>query len=477
MTMKDSLQQYVTDIIYQIGGKDNVATASHCITRLRLVLHDETIINIKQLEKNELVKGSFSANGQFQIIIGPGLVDKVYLQFIKALGGNDRSTPVDPVKKINKTNIVQRVIKNLADIFIPVLPAIVASGLLLGFNNLLTNPGIFFKDSLLVHYPQWSGVSGLINMIANTSFMFLPALIGWSAAKKFGGNPLLGIVIGLILIHPDLMSAQQFSKTPDAAQHWSILGWQLNKVGYQGQVITVLISAWLLARTERLLNRIIPDMIQVIVVAPVSLLVTGFAAFLVIGPVTMWMGNGITDGILKLFEIAPVFAGGFFAFILSPLVITGMHHLFLGINLQMIGTLGFTTLWPIQVMASLAQGMAALTIMFLTTNQKMRGVSVIAAISAWLGVTEPAIFGVNLRYRFPFVGAMFGAGIAGSIVSCFHVKATSIGISGLPGFLSVFTENWKVYFIAMAASLILTGLFTFLLSRTAWCKKQLKENE
>lgn len=314
-------------------------------------------------------------------------------------------------------------------------------------------------------------------MIANTSFLFLPALIGWSATKKFGGNPLLGIVIGLVLIHPELLSAQQFAKNPEAVQHWSMLGLQLNKVGYQGQVITVLLSALLLSRTERLLNRVVPDMIQVIVVAPVTLLVTGFAAFLIIGPVTMWLGNGITDSILKLFDIAPVFAGGFFAFILSPLVITGMHHLFLGINLQMIGTMGYTTLWPIQVMASLAQGMGALTIFFLTTDKKMRGVSVIAAVSAWLGVTEPAIFGVNLRYRFPFIAAMFGAGVAGSIVSSYHIKATSIGISGLPGFLSIFTEYWQVYFIAMGTSIALTALFTFVLSRTKWFKKQLTDNE
>ncbi|MDF3007722.1 MAG: trehalose permease protein, partial [Enterobacter kobei] len=189
-------------------------------------------------------------------------------------------------------NSPQLLIKNLADIFIPVLPAIVASGLLLGLNNILVNPGLFFDDPLIKHYPSWQGVSGIISLIANTSFLFLPALIGWSAVKKFGGNPVLGIVLGLLLIHPDLMSAQQFSKTPDQVQYWSIMGFALKKVAYQGQVITVLLCAWLLARTERLLARIVPDMIQVIVVAPVTLLVTGFAAFLVIGPLTMLLGNG-----------------------------------------------------------------------------------------------------------------------------------------------------------------------------------------
>ncbi|SFR03498.1 PTS system, trehalose-specific IIC component [Enterobacter sp. kpr-6] len=474
--MKGSLEENTRELLALIGGRENIISLGHCLTRLRLVLHDEQQINIKNLERNELVKGSFSANGQFQIIIGPGLVDKVYNELARQSGNNPTPAPTRPAAG-KKTNIVQRLIKNLADIFIPVLPAIVASGLLLGLNNILANPGIFFKESLLAHYPAWQGVSGIITLIANTSFMFLPALIGWSAVKKFGGNPVLGIVLGLLLIHPDLMSAQQFSKNPDLVQYWSVFGFELKKVAYQGQVITVLLSAWLLARTERFLARIVPDMVQVIVVAPLTLLVTGFSAFLLIGPLTMLVGDGMTNGILRLFDVAPILAGGLFAFILSPLVITGMHHLFLGVNLQMIGTLGYTTLWPIQVMASLAQGMAALTIFFLVRNKKMQGVAVIAAVSAWLGVTEPAIFGVNLRYRFPFIAAMCGAGIAGSIVACYQVKATSIGISGLPGFLSIFTENWKVYFFAMGTSLLLTGLFTLLLSRTVWFRQQLLSSE
>lgn len=474
--MKGSLEENTRELLALIGGRENIISLGHCLTRLRLVLHDEQQINIKNLERNELVKGSFSANGQFQIIIGPGLVDKVYNELARQSGNNPTPAPARPAAG-KKTNIVQSLIKNLADIFIPVLPAIVASGLLLGLNNILANPGIFFKESLLAHYPAWQGVSGIITLIANTSFMFLPALIGWSAVKKFGGNPVLGIVLGLLLIHPDLMSAQQFSKNPDLVQYWSVFGFELKKVAYQGQVITVLLSAWLLARTERFLARIVPDMVQVIVVAPLTLLVTGFSAFLLIGPLTMLVGDGMTNGILRLFDVAPILAGGLFAFILSPLVITGMHHLFLGVNLQMIGTLGYTTLWPIQVMASLAQGMAALTIFFLVRNKKMQGVAVIAAVSAWLGVTEPAIFGVNLRYRFPFIAAMCGAGIAGSIVACYQVKATSIGISGLPGFLSIFTENWKVYFFAMGTSLLLTGLFTLLLSRTVWFRQQLLSSE
>lgn len=474
--MKGSLEENTRELLALIGGRENIISLGHCLTRLRLVLQDEQQINIKKLERNELVKGSFSANGQFQIIIGPGLVDKVYNELARQSGNNPTPAPARPAAG-KKTNIVQSLIKNLADIFIPVLPAIVASGLLLGLNNILANPGIFFKESLLAHYPAWQGVSGIITLIANTSFMFLPALIGWSAVKKFGGNPVLGIVLGLLLIHPDLMSAQQFSKNPDLVQYWSVFGFELKKVAYQGQVITVLLSAWLLARTERFLARIVPDMVQVIVVAPLTLLVTGFSAFLLIGPLTMLVGDGMTNGILRLFDVAPILAGGLFAFILSPLVITGMHHLFLGVNLQMIGTLGYTTLWPIQVMASLAQGMAALTIFFLVRNKKMQGVAVIAAVSAWLGVTEPAIFGVNLRYRFPFIAAMCGAGIAGSIVACYQVKATSIGISGLPGFLSIFTENWKVYFFAMGTSLLLTGLFTLLLSRTVWFRQQLLSSE
>lgn len=465
----------IQDIVRAVGGLENIEAVTHCVTRLRFILLDESIVKVKELEEIDLVKGSFSSNGQFQVIIGPGLVDKVYAQLIQETGLQEASK--EEVKKASakKLNYLQQLIKVLADIFIPILPAIVAAGLLMGINNLLANPGIFYDKPFLEVHTSWAGISNMINLIANTSFSFLPALVGWSAVKRFGGNPLLGIVLGLILINPQLMPGAQFAKTPEAVTYWDIFGFQIAKIGYQGQVIPVLCSAFLLAKTECFLNRKIPEMFQLILVAPITLLVTGFITFALIGPITMTFANFITDGILALFEFSPIVAGSVFGFVLSPLVITGMHHLFLGVNLQMIGSLGYATLWPIQVMASLGQGAAALAMFFILKNKKTKGLALTASISAWLGITEPAIFGVNLRYRFPFLASCIGAGIAGGIVSACNVKATSIGISGLPAFLSIFTSQWGVYFLAMGISIAVTLLLTYLFSRSKKFQKSLDE--
>lgn len=477
-TLKENThhKEQVEQILEAIGGVENIISATHCITRLRFALNSESKVNIKQLEQIDIVKGSFTSNGQFQVIIGPGLVNKVYATLIEITGLKEATKA--EVKEISnkKLNPLQKAIKVLADIFIPILPAIVASGLLMGINNLLANPGIFYEQPFLEVHSNWAGISNMINLIANTSFSFLPALIGWSAVKKFGGNPVFGIVLGLILINPDLMPGAQYSKTPEAVTYWNILGFNIAKIGYQGQVIPVLCSSYLLATIEKFLTKKIPEMVQLIFVAPLTLLITGFLTFSIIGPITMSFANLITSGILGLFEINAVLAGALFGFILSPLVITGMHHLFLGINLQMIGTLGFATLWPIQVMASLGQGAAALTMFFILKNKKIKGVALTASISAWLGITEPAIFGINLRYRFPFIASMIGAGIAGGVVSYFNVKASSIGISGLPAFLSIFTDQWSVYFLAMGLSIAITCILTYIFSKSKYFNKEFIEN-
>lgn len=473
-----NLNVSVGKIIESVGGLQNIKSATHCVTRLRLILEDEKEIKLAELEDIDIVKGSFSANGQFQIIIGPGLVNKAYDELLVQTRLEESSKEDIKAESAKKLNPLQKGIKVLGDIFIPILPAIVAAGLLMGLNNILSNPGIFYEKSFLEVHSSWAGISHMINMIANTAFSFLPALVGWSAVKKFGGNPVLGIVLGLMLIHPQLMPGAQYAKNPQDVQFWNIFGWKVAQIGYQGQVIPVLFSSYLLAKTEKFLEKRIPDMIQMIFVSPLTLLFTGFITFTVIGPVTMALSNLITNGILKLFEISPVLAGGVFGSLVSPLVVTGMHHLFLGVNLQMIGSLGYATLWPIQVMASLGQGAAALTMLFIVKNKKVKGVALTAAISAWLGITEPAIFGINLRYRYPFIASMIGAGIAGAFTSFFQVKAGSIGISGLPAFLSIFTEYWGVYFLAMGISIGVTIALTFVFSKADEKKLfQLKKNE
>ncbi|PLT29763.1 PTS transporter subunit EIIC [Peribacillus deserti] len=457
--LKDSLSQ----IIQNIGGADNIESASNCVTRLRLVLNDKNQVNVKNLEKLDLVKGTFFASGQFQIIIGPGLVEKVYAEFIKQTGLKESTMTEVKETTRAKGNLLQKGIRTLADIFIPILPAIVASGLLMGFNNLLANPGLFYEKSVLEVHTGIAGISQIINLAANAAFTFLPALIGWSAVKKFGGNPVLGIVLGLILVHPALMSAYDYAADPSKVKYWDVLGYKIEQVGYQGQVLPVLFAAFILAWFEKTLKKRIPDAVQLIFVSPIALILTTFLTFIVIGPLTMTGANWITDGVVYLFDVAPVLAGAVYAFISPLLVITGMHHLFLGVNLQMAGSLGYVTLWPIGDTVTLAQGTAALTMFFiLKHNKKMKNIALTSSFTAWLGITEPAIYGVNLRYRYPFIAVMLASAVGSGFLAYFDVKATSIGVGGLFSFLSVFPKYWGVYFTGNALTIILTALITFL---------------
>ncbi|AWV33884.1 PTS system trehalose-specific EIIBC component [Paenibacillus sp. FSL H7-0716] len=459
----------VEDIVRAVGGKENIEVATHCVTRLRFSLYDESKVDSEALDRNELVKGQFSTQGQFQIVIGPGTVDKVYDEMIQITGGARSSK--DDVKSAaaRKQNPLQRAIKTLADIFIPILPAIVTAGLLLGINNILTGPGIFFDSKSLVDvYPAWKDIAAIINTIASTAFTFLPALIGWAAVTRFGGSPLLGIVLGLILVHPDLLSAYSYAsaKTEGTVPTWNLFGWHLEKIGYQGQVLPVLVSAYILARLEKFLNRRVLDSIKLLVVAPVSLLVTGFLAFTIIGPVTFAIANAITSGLIYVFDhfalLGGLIYGGFYAL----LVITGMHHTFLAVDVQLIGSEGGTFLWPMLALSNIAQGAAALAMMFVVREQKAKGLAATSSVSAFLGVTEPAIFGVNIRYRYPFIFGMIGSAIAGMLLTVNQVRASSIGVGGIPGFLSIFPNQWGVFFIGMVIVLVVPFAATVLYGRS-----------
>ncbi|MEK3736451.1 MULTISPECIES: PTS system trehalose-specific EIIBC component [Paenibacillus] len=459
----------VEDIVRAVGGKENIEVATHCVTRLRFSLYDENKVDSEALDRNELVKGQFSTQGQFQIVIGPGTVDKVYDEMIQITGGARSSK--DDVKSAaaRKQNPLQRAIKTLADIFIPILPAIVTAGLLLGINNILTGPGIFFDSKSLVDvYPAWKDIAAIINTIASTAFTFLPALIGWAAVTRFGGSPLLGIVLGLILVHPDLLSAYSYASasTEGTVPTWNLFGWHLEKIGYQGQVLPVLVSAYILARLEKFLNRRVLDSIKLLVVAPVTLLVTGFLAFTIIGPVTFAIANAITSGLIYVFDhfalLGGLIYGGFYAL----LVITGMHHTFLAVDVQLIGSEGGTFLWPMLALSNIAQGAAALAMMFVVREQKAKGLAATSSVSAFLGVTEPAIFGVNIRYRYPFIFGMIGSAIAGMLLTVNQVRASSIGVGGIPGFLSIFPNQWGVFFIGMVIVLVVPFAATVLYGRS-----------
>lgn len=462
-----SIKEDVGRIIRAIGGKDNISSAAHCVTRLRLMLNDQSRVDMKALEEIDLVKGNFLAGGQFQIVIYLN-VTKVYDEFVAQTGAKEVSKSELKQEAVEKQNLLQRLVQLLGDIFIPIIPAIVASGLLMGLNNVMGNSGIFYPDASFIDmHPAWKGFYDVVNLIAQTSFSFLPALVGWSAVKKFGGNPLLGIVLGLILVNPALTSAYDYAADPAGCPSWNIFGLNVAQCGYQGQVIPVLVAAWLLVKLQKFFEKHIPDSLQLVLVSPLSLLITGFASFIVIGPVTMAGANLITGGIVNLFNAVPVLGGAVYGLICPPLVITGMHHLFLGVNLQMAGSLGYVTLWPVGEPVTIAQGAACLAVAYVVRkNKKQSNVALTSGLSSFMGITEPAIYGVNLKNKYPFIAVMIAGTIGGAWMGFWGVKSTSVGVGGVLSFLSVFPEQWGFYLAGEVITFVLTIILTVALSKT-----------
>ncbi|UOR11058.1 PTS system trehalose-specific EIIBC component [Halobacillus amylolyticus] len=461
-------KQQAEQILEAIGGKENLSAGTHCVTRLRLALHDEGIVDQERLNEIDAVKGSFSTNGQFQIVVGQGTVDKVYKELIKLADIGESSK--DEVKEASKGNMnwLQRAVKTLADIFIPILPAIVTAGLLLGINNILTAPGIFFDEQSIIDvYPQWSGIANMIIVIANTAFAFLPGLIGWSAVKKFGGSPILGIVMGLVLVNPELLNAWSYG---DAVKEgtvptWDLFGMTVEKIGYQGQVLPVLAASYVLTKIELFLRKRVPDSIQLLVVGPIALLVTGFLTFIIIGPITFAIGNAITDGLVSVFDNFAALGGLIYGALYGVMVITGMHHTFLAVDIQLIGSTGTTFLWPMLALSNIAQGSAALGIMAASRDEKLKGLGLSSGISAYLGITEPALFGVNLRFKYPFIIAISSSAIVGLYVAASGVVASSIGVGGIPGIFSIVAEYWLEFAIGMAFVIVVPFVATLLYAK------------
>lgn len=461
-------RESVERIVRAVGGKENITTATHCVTRLRLVLQDEGKVDKGALERVDIVKGSFSANGQFQVVIGPGLVEKAYAELLAITGKQAGTKQEVKAAAAQRLNPVQRAVRVLADIFIPILPAIVTSGLLMGLNNILTGPGIFYEDRSVVDvHAQWKDLADIINVIANTSFVFLPGLIGWSAVKRFGGSELLGIVLGLMLVHPALLNAWGYGEALQKGElpTWNLFGLQIAKIGYQGQVLPILIASYVLATVERTVARRVAEGFHLLVVGPLTLLITGFLSFTVIGPITFQISNLFTGALVALFNFVPAVGGLLYGGLYALFVVTGMHHTFLAVDIQLIGSTGGTFLWPMLALSNIAQGSAALAMMFVTRDEKLRGLSLTSAISAYLGITEPAMFGVNLRFRFPFVAALIGSAIGGAILSLNNVRAASVGVGGLPGFLSIFPTQWGPFFLGMGVVLVVPFAITYILGR------------
>lgn len=463
-------------VIEKLGGKNNIATAAHCATRLRIVLNDESKVDKEGIEAIEGVKGQFSVTGQYQIIFGSGTVNKVHEQLTKQLGIGDVSKAEVAEAALGQQNLLQRIVKGLADIFVPIIPAIVAGGLLMGLYSMLTSIGFFWDNhSVVTKYPEISDLVDFINTIANAPFVFLPVLLGFSATRKFGGNPFLGAALGMLLVHPSLSDGWNYAKTlmEGNIKYWNVFGLEIEKVGYQRTVIPTIISAWVLATLEKNFRKFIPSYLDNLITPMFSLFIAGFLAFTVIGPFGREAGSLISAGLTWLYDTLGFFGGAIFGTLYAPIVITGMHQTFIAIETQLLAEItqtGGTFIFPIAAMSNIAQGAACLGVALALKDAKIRGLAVPSGISALLGITEPAMFGVNLRYRQAFIAAMIGSGLASAFIAFFNVKAIALGAAGFLGIPSIKPDSLAMYSIGMVISFVVAFSLSFLFVRRAHTK-------
>lgn len=448
-------------IYEKIGGKDNLVSAAHCATRLRLVINDNAKCNEKAVENIDGVKGVFFASGQMQIILGTGTVNKVYDEFIKIAGISGSSKEEVKQAAAKKGNPFQRLIKTIGDIFVPIIPAIVASGFLMGIMEALN----FMVNNGFLHISTDGSIYQFAVLFSNVAYVFLPILIAFSAAKVFGANPYLGAVIGMIMIHPNLQNAWTVA-TEGVQQTQSVFGglWKINMVGYQGHVIPVIIAVFVLSVIEKKLHKLVPPMFDLFVTPLVSVFVTGYLTLAAIGPVFVFVENGLIDGIQKLltlpFGIGSFIMGGLYAIT----VVSGIHHMYTVIDLGQIAKFGYTFWLPLASAANVAQGGAALAVALKSKNKKMKSVALPSALSACMGITEPAIFGVNLRLGRPFIAACAGGACGALYASIVNLGATGTGVTGIFGIL-LHLHRPMQYIIAMAiafgVAFVLTGILGF----------------
>ena len=448
----------VKELLQYVGGKENISAVSHCVTRMRFVLTDPKKADIQKIEGLKTVKGTFTQAGQFQVIIG-NEVSTYYNDFIAVAGIEGVSK--DAVKSAAKSNqnIVQRAMTNLAEIFAPLIPAIIVGGLILGFRNIIGEIAFFNNGTqTLVQVSQvWAGIYSFLWLIGEAVFHFLPVAIVWSITKKMGTTQSLGIVLGITLVSPQLLNAYGVASTAAAdIPKWDFGFFQVDMIGYQAQVLPAILAGFTLVYLERFFRKICPAMISMIVVPFLSLILSVIVAHGILGPIGWTIGSWISDFVNA--GLTSSFKGLFaavFGFFYAPLVITGLHHMSNAIDLQLIADFGGTNLWPMIALSNIAQGSAVLGMIFLQKKDaRAKEVSIPACISCYLGVTEPAMFGVNLKYVFPFIAAMTGSALAAILSVSTGVMANAIGVGGLPGILSIQPQHMLMFAISMLIAMI-----------------------
>ena len=456
-------EQEAKDLLAAIGGKENVTAVTHCATRMRFVLGDDKKADVKTIEAIPAVKGTFTNAGQFQVIIG-NEVPIFYNDFTAVSGIEGVSKEAAKSAAKSNQNPVQRVMTTLAEIFTPLIPVLIVGGLLLGLQNVLGS--IQFSNlggKTIVEVSKfWEGVNEIVSVISGAIFGFLPVGITWSVSRKMGTSQILGIVLGICLVHPSLLSAYEYAahKAAGDIPHF-ILGFE--KVGYQGQVIPALLAGLTLSYLEIFWRKYIPEVISMIFVPLLSLVPAVILSYAVLGPIGWWLG-GLISGVVLAGLTGPVkwLFGAIFGAIYAPFVITGLHHMTNAIDLELVRTAGGTGLWPMIALSNIAQGSAVFAYYFIKRHDEREAqISLPATISAYLGVTEPALFGVNVKYIYPFVAGMIGSSIAGLLSVTFNVTAASIGIGGLPGILSIQPKYMIPFAGIMLVAIIVPMVLTF----------------
>ena len=449
------------EIYDHIGKKENIISAAHCATRLRLVIGDNSKADKEYVENIEGVKGVFFAQGQMQIILGTGVVNKVYDEFIRIAGVSESSK--EDLKKVaaSRANPVQRMIKTLGDIFVPIIPAIVASGFLMGIMEALN----FMVNNGFLNIDTSGSIYTFAQLFSNTAYTFLPILIAYSGAKVFGANPYLGAVIGMIMIHPNLQNAWTVATEGVKATQKVWFGlYSVDMIGYQGHVIPVIIAVWVLAQIEKRLHKIVPAMFDLFVTPLVSVFVTGYLTLSIIGPIFVAVENGLLNGIQWLIAL-PFGVGSFIMGALyAPTVVAGVHHMYTIIDLGQISKFGVTYWLPLASAVNIAQGGAALAVALKTKDQKIKSMAVPSALSACMGITEPAIFGVNLRFGKPFVMGCIGGAFGALFASVTGLGATGTGVTGIFGILLCLNNPVSyllMFVIAFGVAFVLTWLFGY----------------
>lgn len=466
-------EQEAKDLLAAIGGKENVTAVTHCATRMRFVLGDDKKADVKTIEAIPAVKGTFTNAGQFQVIIGND-VPIFYNDFTAVSGIEGVSKEVAKSAAKSNQNPVQRVMTTLAEIFTPLIPALIVGGLLLGLQNVLGS--IQFSNlggKTIVEVSKfWEGVNEIVSVISGAIFGFLPVGITWSVSRKMGTSQILGIVLGICLVHPSLLSAYEYAahKAAGDVPHF-ILGFE--KVGYQGQVIPALLAGLTLSYLEIFWRKYIPEVISMIFVPLLSLVPAVILSYAVLGPIGWWLG-GIISGVVLAGLTGPVkwLFGAIFGAIYAPFVITGLHHMTNAIDLELVRTAGGTGLWPMIALSNIAQGSAVFAYYFIKRHDEREAqISLPATISAYLGVTEPALFGVNVKYVYPLVAGMSASALSGLLSAVFGVQANSIGIGGLPAILSIKPQYWAIFAIIMIVDIVVAMVLTFLFHKTGFLTK------